>query len=244
MTLLIYIILGIILLVGLVIVADKFLPKSAKSIIAILALLLSVFFGYKIYDSVMAPITFNKTKQERFRKVVDNMKDIRDAQVAHRTINGTYAKNFDDLESFIDTAKFVITQKRDSSYMEYDKVYRIDRLKEVVIIDTLGFRNVKDSLFKESDRYKTMKFFPYASNDKQQFELKTGIKDVNGYSAPVFELKVKKDVILHDQPEDMRKVENELVSVDEINGSEIIVGSLTKVSENGNWPTIYEGKKK
>ena len=52
----------------------------------------------------------------------------------------------------------------------------------------IGNAGVDNSLFKESDRYKTMKYVPYAVNEKQQFELKTGVKDFNGYNAPVFEV--------------------------------------------------------
>ena len=36
------------------------------------------------------------------------------------------------------------------------------------------------------------------------------------------------------------KEENETISVDGVNGSEIVLGSLTEVSVNGNWPTIFD----
>jgi len=39
------------------------------------------------------------------------------------------------------------------------------------------------------------------------------------------------------------KQENETVSVDGVNGPEIILGSLVEVSTNGNWPTIFDAKK-
>ena len=39
------------------------------------------------------------------------------------------------------------------------------------------------------------------------------------------------------------KQENETVSVDGVNGPEIILGSLSKVSTNGNWPTIFDAKR-
>ena len=40
---------------------------------------------------------------------------------------------------FIDNGIFTLIEKRDSSYLEYDRVYRIDMLREIVVIDTLGF---------------------------------------------------------------------------------------------------------
>ena len=48
--------------------------------------------------------------------------------------------------------------------------------------------------------------------------------------------------MLFDQDQDLVKQENETVSVDGVNGPEIILGSLTNVSTNGNWPTIFDAK--
>lgn len=213
-----------------------------KTILQIALWLLSFFFAYMIYQSINAPIKFDKIKKERYSEVIAKLKDIRDAQEAHRVVTGKYAPNFESLVKFIDTAQFVITQQRDSSYVEYDKIYKIEVLKDVKVIDTLGFRKVKDSLFKNSDRYKTMMNVPYAPNN-ETFEMKTDILDKNGFKAPVFEAKVAKKIVLHDQPKEYVAREEEVVSVDDVNGPEIIVGSLTDVSTNGNWPTIYDTKK-
>jgi hypothetical protein len=194
-----------------------------------------------IYKSVTGPIEFDKVKKERFAEVIDRLKDIRNAQDAYKTVNGRYANNFESLVAFVDTGKYTITQQRDSSYMEFDKVYQIDMLKEVKIIDTLGFVSVKDSLFKDSDRFKNMMNVPYAPNN-EKFSMKADIIEKSGYRAPVYEVKVPKSVILHDQPKDLLSRENAQVSVEEVNGPEIKVGSLTEVSTSGNWPPIYDKK--
>ena len=68
------------------------------------------------------------------------------------------------------------------------------------------------------------------------------IIDKNGYQVPVFEVKVKKDVILYDQNKDLLEQENKVISVDGVNGSEIILGSMSEVSINGNWPSIFDAK--
>ena len=73
-----------------------------------------------------------------------------------------------------------------------------------------------------------------------KFEIKSNIIDKIGYRVPVFEVKVAKDIILHDQDKDLLKLENETISVDGVNGPAIILGSLTEVSTNGNWPTIFD----
>ena len=200
----------------------------------------SIFFAYKIYDSVSGPIRFNKVKNQRYAKVINIMKDIRTAQIAHKDVTGLYANNFDSLVKFIDEGIFTLTEKRDSSYMEYDRTYRIDMLKEVIVVDTLGYVPVKDSLFKDTDRFRNMAFIPIEGIEDSTFQIKAEVINKNGYKVPVFEVKIAKNVVLFDQDDDFVKQENETVSVDGVNGPEIILGSLTNVSTNGNWPTIFD----
>ena len=228
--------------IGLVFLIDRFLPQKVKPVLVILFGILSIFLGYKIYDSINAPIEFNKVRNERFAKVINKLKDIRDSQEAYKTVNGKYANDFESLIKFIDTGNYTITTQRDSSFMRYDRVYQIEMQQDTVIIDTLGTVKVKDSLFGADDRYKTMMNVPYAQND-EKFEMKADIIDKSGYKAPVFEAKVKKNVVLYDQPQDLVEKENSYQSVEEVNGTEIKVGSLTDVSTNGNWPPVYDRKK-
>ena len=202
----------------------------------------SIFFAYKIYDSISGPITFNQTKIKRYSKVINVMKDIRTAQIAHKDVKGVYANNFDSLIKFIDEGIFTLIEKRDSSYLEYDRTYRIDMLREVIVTDTLGFVAVKDSLFQTSDRYKKMSNIPIEGLQDSVFKITSSIINKNGYKVPVFEVKVSKNTLLFDQDQDLVKQENETVSVDGVNGPEIILGSLTNVSTNGNWPTIFDAK--
>ena len=204
---------------------------------------LSIFFSAQIYSSINGPIKFNQVKNDRFTLVIDRLKDIRSAQIAHKDVNGFYANNFDSLVSFVDNGIFTLIEKRDSSYLEYNRTYRIDMLKEIEIVDTLGFVAVKDSLFGTNESYKMMAKVPIVGTDSE-FSIKADIIDKNGYQVPVFEVKVKKDIILFDQNKDLLAQENKVISVDGVNGSEIVLGSMTEVSTNGNWPTIFDAKNK
>lgn len=212
-----------------------------KTVLQIVLWLVCIILGYMIYRSVTGPIEFDKIKKERYAEVIDRLKDIRNAQEAYRSVNGKYANDFPSLIKFVDTGKYVITTQRDSSYMEFDRTYGIDLLKEVKIIDTLGYVSVKDSLFAGSDRYKSLMNVPNAAGN-ETFTMKADMLEQSGYRAPVFEAKVAKNVILSDQPKDLLTRENAQVSVEEVNGTEIKVGSLTKVSTSGNWPPIYDKK--
>ena len=201
--------------------------------------LLIAFFSYKIYTSINSPINFNKVKTERYKKVINRLKEIRKAQIAYKDVNGIYSNNFDSLVSFIENGIFTLVEKRDSSFLEYNRTYRIDMLKEVIVIDTLGTVSVKDSLFKDNDNYKLMSQIPIEGID-EKFTINSQIINKNNYKVPVFEVKVSKNIILHDQDDFLVSQENETISVDGVNGSEIILGSLSDVSVNGNWPTIFD----
>ena len=204
---------------------------------------LSIFFAAQIYSSINGPIKFNKVKNERYTQVIDRLKDIRNAQIAHKDVTGFYANNFDSLVSFVDNGIFTLIEKRDSSYLEYNRLYRIDMLKEVEIVDTLGFVSVKDSLFGQNESYKMMAKIPIEGTNSE-FSIKADIIDKNGYQVPVFEVKVSKDIVLYDQNKDLLDQENKVISVDGVNGREIILGSMSEVSTSGNWPTIFDAKNK
>ena len=156
---------------------------------------------------------------------------------------GIYSNDFEELVKFVDSAQFTIVQKRDSSYMQYDRVYRIDMLREVIVVDTLGYVSVKDSLFSNTDSYKYMASIPIDGID-EKFKLKADIIDKNGYNVPVFEVRVSKDLILFDQNKDLITQEKQTVSVDGVNGPDIVLGSLSDVSTNGNWPTTFDFERK
>ena len=221
---------------------SEFIEKYRKQITYIL-FLFSAVLVFAIYNSINAPIEFNMVKNERYLKVIDRLKDIRNAQVAFKSVNGIYSNHFEELVKFVDSAQFTIVQKRDSSYMQYDRVYRIDMLREVIVVDTLGYVSVKDSLFSNTDSYKSMASIPIDGID-EKFKLKADIIDKNGYNVPVFEVRVSKDLILFDQNKDLITQEKQTVSVDGVNGPDIVLGSLSDVSTNGNWPTTFDFERK
>jgi len=221
---------------------SEFIEKYRKQITYVL-FLFSAVLVFAIYNSINAPIEFNMVKNERYLKVIDRLKDIRNAQVAFKSVNGIYSNDFEELVKFVDSAQFTIVQKRDSSYMQYDRVYRIDMLREVIVVDTLGYVSVKDSLFSNSDSYKSMASIPIDGID-EKFKLKADIIDKNGYNVPVFEVRVSKDLILFDQNKDLITQEKQTVSVDGVNGPDIVLGSLSDVSTNGNWPTTFDFERK
>jgi hypothetical protein len=83
-----------------------------------------------------------------------------------------------------------------------------------------------------------MMFVPTAPKGTK-FEMNAGFLEEDDVKIPVFEAFVLKDVILQDQNKDLVSQENEVVSVDGVNGDALRVGSMTEVKTNGNWPKTY-----
>jgi hypothetical protein len=230
----------ILVTIGLVKLIDKFIPTKFKPVLTIVLWLLIAFLGYQTYKSIYEPIQFNKVKNKRYSQVIKSLKDIRDAQLAHREVTGKFADNFDNLVKFIDTAQYTITQRRDSTIKDevLTKQFGVDMTKEIIVIDTLGFESVKDSLFKNSTRYKTMMNVP-VGEEGAKFKLQAGFIEQSNIKIPVFEASVLKNVILFDQDKDLLMQENQVVSVDGVNGDKLKVGSMDEVNTNGNWPKTY-----
>ena len=216
---------------------DKHRPYVLGSLWFLILVFTSLLFT-SIYDE----IKFDEVKNARYQVVIKNLKDIRDTQLAHRTVKGAFQDNWDSLVKFVEIDSFTITQRRDSSVLDKEMTKRyggVKTFKDIVIVDTLGFISVKDSLFGFDDRYLSMMYVPFSKDDQTRFQLKAGFLNQNGIDIPVFEAFVKKRVILYDQSINLVLKENQVQSVDGVNGSSLKIGSMNEVNTNGNWPKNY-----
>lgn len=203
---------------------------------------LILVFASLLFTSIYDEIKFDEVKNARYQLVIKNLKDIRDTQLAHRTVRGVFQDNWDSLVKFVEIDSFTITQRRDSSVLDKEMTKRyggVKTFKDIVIVDTLGFISVKDSLFGFDDRYLSMMYVPFSKDDQTRFQLKAGFLNQNGIDIPVFEAFVKKRVILYDQSINLVLKENQVQSVDGVNGSSLKIGSMNEVNTNGNWPKNY-----
>lgn len=240
LTAIITIVIVIILTIGIVWLIDKFVPIKVKPIITIALWVLILFLGYITFMSVYGEIKFNELKDDRYGVVIERLQDIRDAELAHKQVTGNFTDNFDNLIKFIDTGKYVITQRRDTSVVDVEMTKRyggVTTYTDSVIVDTLSFVPVKDSLFGTDTRYRKMAEVP-VGEPGAKFQLKAGKLE----GIPVFEASVDKKVILWDQDKNLISKEEEVVSVDGVNGPTLKVGSMDEVKTIGNWPKNYSNE--
>ena len=244
----IYLVVLIVLILVLVKLIDKFVTPGSRKIVSILLWGVSFFLVYLIYASVMKPINFDKTKEERFHTAVNTMLDIKKTQLGYKSVYGKYADSFDELVKFVETQKFDIISRRDTAVIDAAKnaafgiTVGADGVggfyKDIVITEKLGSVSVKDSLFKNSDRYKRLNIVK-VGDFEVPVTMKTGLVNRNDMNISVFQAKIDKNALLKDLDQELVKNENKVESIDEINGKEIILGSLEEVSLTGNWPKKY-----
>jgi hypothetical protein len=69
--------------------------------------------------------------------------------------------------------------------------------------------------------------------------MKTAVVSRNDMNISVFQAIIDKNALLKDLDQELVKQENKVESIDEINGPQIILGSLEEVTLTGNWPKKY-----
>jgi len=234
---------GIAVAVLLAILIMKFIPLKLQWLVSIVLLGLAGYLGYSIYDSIMGPIRFNVEKKVRYAKVIENLRMIRDAQDAHKTITGKFERNGEKLIKFLDSAEFAIT----NTHNEIKQVNKGTKWQPIMVeveekvTDTTGYESVKETVFKGRD-YTQMLEVP---DTNEEFTITVGyITKVAGLEVPVFIAKVDKAVILEGLDPHLVRQEKEAIGGDEVKGPFLSVGSLEEVNSNGNWPPFYDKKAK
>ena len=235
----ILIILAVVATFGFAYLIVKYLPLKFKWIISLVLVFLGALLVFKIYDGIMKPINFNKDKRIKYVKVIQNLKIIRDAELAYYKVNGNYSDNKEGLIQFIDSAKFAITEVRDT-VIQVNKGSRWQPVMVPVekrIVDTIGYEPILKSF--ENTDYKNM--FSVPGVEGKQFELTISlVEKIAGLKVPVFEARTEKKNLLKGMDISLVKQEMEAIESDQIKGEYVSVGSLNEVTTGGNWPPSYD----
>lgn len=261
----------IVIAVVLAVLVNKVIPLKMYGVVKVIFWAIIGFLGYQLTNSVFEPVRFNKEKVARYKTVITNLKDIRNTEILHGKLKGEYSDNWQELIKFIETAQIPIIVQYDSIIKYDDKATGITGLeREIKVIDTLRWVSVKDSLFKNSTRYKSMMYIPvkdkflyYKTAGKDSivslladdpanyngselkpltFELKTADFPYRGDTLSLFRARIDKKYILADQNPDLVNQERQALENDQIKGAMLLIGSLEEVKESGNWPPLYEKK--
>lgn len=195
----------------------------------------AVVLTYRIYRIIMEPIEFSGIKEKRYSAVTERLEQLREAQLIFKDEYGKYAGTFDELIPFLENAQVNIIERKDSSFMAYNKVYQTDMLKDTIIYRIIGQTSAKDKLirknpdlFPEDLDFSALRYIPY-TDDTAQFKMATGYVDRNGVRVQVFEITAPNTRFFADIYDDYKAY------IKNLRIDALTVGSLTEPTLSGNW---------
>lgn len=195
-----------------------------KIIIQVVLLIVIVFLGYFVYQSIMEPVHFDTEKRVREKVVIAKLKDIRTSQLVYKRVNGSYSNNFDTLVAFLADAEIpivkMISDPEDTTFTK-------------TINDTIGYIKVSDSLFsRKSYKLAQLNLIPYSNGEL--FELNADTIERGGVDVHVFLAQAPYTAYL--QGMDKQTIINIIAKREDIDKYPgLKVGSLTEASTDGNW---------
>lgn len=115
---------------------------SKTKIVSIVMLVVWVGLAFFLFFSIKSRIDETKRIASAEARIIEQLKMIRDAEIAYMQVNGQYTSDWDKLIAFIDSGDFYLVEKSETIItLPYGK----DSI--VVNYDTLGTKSVRDSLF-------------------------------------------------------------------------------------------------
>jgi hypothetical protein len=211
--------------------------KKIFQILLAIAIVVLAFLGYQ---SIMKPIEFGKTKDLRYDRIIEQLKDIRKAEGAYKEVNGKYTGSFDTLISFIKTDSMPLIksigsltdEQVEAGMTEKEAVKKGFITRDTVMIAAL------DTVFGKEYAIENLRFVPYTKG-KTQFKLGASVFVTgSNVKVQVFEAKVSNmDIfadIMNEYREEILEENGNRIRLNKYPG--LMVGSLEEANNNaGNW---------
>ncbi len=210
-----------------------------RTVIQIILSIAIVILGYLVYESIMTPIRFNKSRSERERATINRMLHIREAEKAYKDVKINYTDNFDTLLHFLRNDSFTIVRAIGEIPEELiDETKDLRKAREIALKRGLIKReftkiSVLDSLFGKDFPIDSLRYVPYT--DKVEFFMEAGeYESSSSLKIKVLEVSIPYNLLLSgldDQlavnyAEQRRKITN---------FPGLKFGSLTEGTLTGNW---------
>jgi len=178
----------------------------------------------------MQPIKFQRIERVRICDVTEKLENIREAQLAYKTENGAFCSDINELVAFVDTGVINIIERKDTSFMYYDKVYQKQMNKDSVMLRVLGQEPVAVQLFGEGFKAQSLLKIPGTDS---LFTMNAGQINKNAVDVATFEVSAPYATVFADvagnYPQAFSKVANESLTI----------GSLTEPTISGNYENTY-----
>lgn len=227
--------------------------KAVKAIVSIVLLIAIVGISYAIVQSIQQPVNFNKAVKARETVGIQRMKDIRDLQVAYKSVNGKFASTMDSLILFYNTGKMEVLMQVGSNddslaVAHTEAIKKANRkitAQDLFEMYKAGDRNlvftvkseipVRDTIFRSRKDFvvDSLKYIPFSG--KQPTEMEAVVKKVSGVDVPLFEARMPYRKLLKGLDNQLRiNLDAEKRAQNRFEGLQ--VGSVSAPNNNaGNW---------
>jgi len=207
-----------------------------KTVFQIILTIAILFLGYLCYDSINQPIKFQKHYNNRKEAVIKQLEEIRNVQVAYKSVYSKYTGSFDTLITFLKSDSLPLVKKVGSltdSMIEAGITETKALALGIIRRDTIRVA-ANDSLFKEDYPIDSLPFVPFSGGAK--FEMGAGIVVTgSGVKVNVFEVKTPYNVFLKGlDKQEVINLNDKAIKYEKFPG--LKVGSLEAANNNaGNW---------
>ncbi len=192
-----------------------------KTILQILLVLVIVALGYLIIQSIMEPVNFNKEAEKREKEIIERLKTIKDAQVAHRTRYNSFNSDLDSLVRFIKTDSL---QTILAIGVPPEGMTEAEAVKKGIVKRIASWNSVMSQVFTgKGFSLDSLPYVPYGNG--QRFKMGADKIERGQIIVPVFEAFTTPEIYLQGL-----KYKIYYTRMDGLK-----VGSLTESHTNGNW---------
>ncbi|MBL4656652.1 MAG: hypothetical protein JKX73_01535 [Flavobacteriales bacterium] len=186
--------------------------------------------SYLVYNSIASKIEFEEETKMRRLVTIQKLKDIRVAQLAHKSVKDSYAKTFGELLKFVKLDSFPVIKAIGTVP---DTLSEEEAVQLGLVQRDTSYISVEDSIY--SVRYLLNRFanfsvdsllyIPFGSNG-EIFELQAGEIEKGKVKVKVFWVNAKFGIIYSGLDTD-----NEAIDLEQ----GLAVGSMDEPSTSGNW---------
>lgn len=211
-----------------------------NTIIKIVLAVVMVGCAYYLYESIMTPVRFDKTRIAREKAVIERISDIRSAQRGYKQVNGKYTGSFDTLINFVLTAELEFERQLvsadDSAGLAQLKKMKKENVEKFTVkaIDTLfGGKKLTP------EQVEQLRYIPYSKvvdGKPTEFVMGAGNVLVGNVNVPVFTAEAEYKTFMYDQDKQLliNLIDEQENVLSRFPG--IKVGSLEEANNDaGNW---------
>lgn len=157
--------------------AERYSYMKTLNILKIALFLVIMVLAYFLVETISEPIRFEKEKAVRYAQVIERLKMIRTAQIAHRDVKGTFSDDWNELVDFIKNGELQVVKVIGNPDDSLDVLAGIT-------YDTLMV-SVADSFFRDYP-IDSISYIPFTAG--KQFSLQAGQVTKGNIKVNVFQV--------------------------------------------------------